>query len=381
MGKIAKLLLVCICSLLTLTGCFDTDLAKQREKQAGKGANIIIGVPVPREFTEKNTGFLKGLELALEEINALGVKNKKIKLEIADDRGVFKDAVDIAQNFTENTRMTAVIGHWYSDVCIPVASIYEKAGMLEIVPTVSNPELTENNYRYVFQNIPSDKKVAGQMCRYAVREGYKNIVIYYEDSSYGRNLANAFEREAENNGAKIIDRSSGMASEVDFKRALDKWNALDFDAIFLALNMPEGAHFIKEFRKIDTDTPILSGDGLDVSNFTQMLGEDSEGVVLATISNPNNGKPELREFEKRYKQKYGEEPDVWAIQGYDSLQLIARAIKQTGSCSPAVLAAYLRDMKPMELLSGDITFDEHGEIQGRDVYMKKVVNGELKYIN
>lgn len=381
MNRMAKILLICLFLLSTITGCFSADLAKQRAKQAGKGASIMIGVPVPREFTEKNTGFLKGLTLALEDINAKGINGKKIQLEIADDQAVFKDAVDIAQKFSQNTRMTAVIGHWYSDICIPVAAIYEKAGMLEIVPTVSNPELTENNFRYVFQNIPSDKKVAGQMCQYALQQGYKKLVVYYEDSSYGRNLADAFEREAEAKDIKVIDRSSGLVSDVDFKKAHDKWQALDFDAVFLALNMPEGALFIKEIRKINPSIPILSGDGLDVNEFTSTLGKDSEDVVIASISNPHNENPEFKKFANRYKQRYGEEPDVWAVQGYDSLQLIAQAIEQTDSCSPAVLAAYLRDMESMKLISGDISFNEDGEIQGREIYMKKVVKGTFEYLD
>ncbi len=380
MWKIIKMMLVCL-FLCTLTGCLNADLAKQREKEAGQGDNIIIGVPVPREFTEKNTGFLKGVELAFEDINLRGVNDKKIKLEIVDDRGVFKDAVDIAQGFSENTRITAIIGHWYSDICIPVSSIYEEAGMLVIVPTVSNAELAENNYRYIFQNIPSDKKVAMHMCLHAKNEGYKNMVIYYEDSSYGRNLADAFEQEAKDNEIKIVDRCSDMISELDLRRAHDKWTALDFDAVFLALNMPEAAKFIKTFRKLDSSSPILSGDGLDVSNIVEALGEEGEGVVMATIYNPMDQRPELRDFKERYRQKYCEEPDVWAIQGYDSLQLISLAIEQTDSCSPAVLADYLKDMKSMNLVAGDVSFNEYGEIQGREVYKKKIVNGELKYIN
>ncbi|WP_347489127.1 ABC transporter substrate-binding protein [Desulfoscipio sp. XC116] len=381
MKRIVKILLVFMLSLGTLTGCWDADLAKQRAKEAGQGDDIIIGVPVPRDFTEKNTGFLKGLELALEDINSRGVNNKKVKLEIVDDRGVFKNAVDIAQGFSENTRMTAVIGHWFSDICIPVSSIYEESGLLVVVPTVSNTELAENNYRYIFQNVPSDKKVAEHICLHAKNEGFKHMVIYYEDSSYGWNLADAFEKEAKNNGIKIVDRCSDMISEIDLRRAHDKWTALDFDAVFLALNMPEGGQFIKEFRKLDPRTPILSGDGLDVSNIAEALGGDGEGVVMATIYNPLDGRPELKEFKERYRQKYGEEPDVWAIQGYDSLQLITRAIEETDSCSPAVLADYLRNMKSMRLVAGDISFNDYGEVQGREVYKKKIVNGELKYID
>ncbi len=381
MIKVLKLLFIFILSLFLLTGCLSTDLAEQREKQSGKGDSIIIGIPVPREFAENNTGFLKGIQLAVEDINAQGVNNKKIKLEIVDDKGVFKDAVDIAQDFSENPRMTAVIGHWFSDIAIPVSSIYEKAGMLVVVPTVSNPELVDKDYRYIFQNIPSDKKVAEKMCRYAEDKGYKNMVIYYEDSSYGRNLADAFEEEAQGKGLEIVDRRSGLVGEIDFKRTYEKWNALNFDSVFLALNMPEGAHFIKQFRKLDADTAILSGDGLNVSNFIEVMGEDAEDVVIATIYNPNNKRAQLKEFKKRYKQKYSGEPDVWAIQGYDSLMLIARAIEQTDSCSPAVLASYLRDVKAMKLVSGNIAFNDLGEIQGREVYKKKVVNGGFVYID
>ncbi|MCF8011121.1 MAG: ABC transporter substrate-binding protein [Clostridiales bacterium] len=382
MIKISRIIFIFILPLFLLTGCFGNDLGKQREMQAGKGDSIIIGVPVPYDFAKDNTDFLNGLKLALEDINSHGgVNGKKIKLEIADDRGVFKDAVDTAQDFSENTRMTAVIGHWFSDICIPVASIYEEAGMPVIVPTVSNPELMEKDYHYIFQNLPSDKKVAEQMCLYAKKQEYNNMVIYYEDSLYGRNLAKAFEEEAQNSGIEIIDRRSGMVSKNGFKRAYYKWNALNFDAVFLALNMPEGAQFIKQFRKLDPGTPILSGDGLDVSNLIKVLGEDAENLVISTIYNPCGGESKLKEFKKHYRQKYKEEPDVWAIQGYDSLQLIARAIKKTGSCSPVELTAYLRNTKAMKLVSGNVTFNDDGEIQGRKIYKKKVVNREFEYID
>lgn len=379
MNNIPKLLIICIVAIGMLTGCSD-NLAEQREKNAGKGKEIIIGVPVPYEFAEKNTKFLKGLDLAKEEINTKGINGKLIKLEIADDKGIFKNAVDIAQQFSANTNMVAVIGHWYSDICIPVSSIYEEAGMLVVVPTVSNPELMEKGYNYIFQNTPSDKNIASYMCANAKKEGYKKIVIYYEESSYGKNLAAALEKEASKNGITVVDRTSGLITDMQIKRSYDKWQALDFDAVLLALNMPEGANFIGKLRKLDKDIPIISADGLDVDNFIDLLGEAAEGVVLVTNYKPDQKSPELERFKVAYVQKYNEQPDVWAIQGYDSLKLIARAIDQTGSYGPAELASYLRAMEPWVTVSGGISFNEQGEVEGRQVYEKKVVGGKFKYI-
>ncbi|HHV71397.1 MAG TPA: ABC transporter substrate-binding protein [Clostridia bacterium] len=381
MKRMIKILILSVVLLSILTGCSTNTVALKREKEAGQGDEILIGVPVPLEFAQKNTKFLKGIELALEDLNAKGVNGKKIKLEIADDQGNFKTAVDLAQEFSKNTRMVAVIGHWFSDICLPVSSIYEEAGMLTIVPTVSNPDLTGNGYKYVFQNIISDKRIAEKMCSYAKSQGYERVVVCYEDSSYGRNLTAVIEREAKEKGIRIVDRCSGLVTEEQFKRAYDKWKALEFDAVLLALNMPEGGNYIKELRKVNKEVGIIAADGLDVGNFIELLGEDAEGVVIVTTYNPYRQASELDKFTQRYRDKYNEEPDVWAIQGYESLQLIAHAIEQTDSYSPAVLADYLRNMDPMRSVLGEISFNNYGEVEGKEVYGKIVTDGQFNYID
>ncbi len=375
------LIILFLLIFVILTACTNKSMLEQRDKTVlEKRKDISIGIPIPLEFAEANTDFLDGVKLAQEEINARGVMGKKIELVMADDKGIFKDAVDVAQDFANNPDIAAVIGHWFSGIAIPVSSIYEKAGVLTVVPTVSNPELTAKGFGFVFQNIPSDKEIAKEMCKYALDMGYKRIVIYHEDSSYGENLATAYEAAANQLGVIIVDRVSGLTNELALKRAHAKWQALDFEAVFFGLNMPEGAEAIKNFRKIDHKTPVLGGDGLDVANLRESLGEDAEGMVLATLYNPFEASPGLLEFQKRYQLKYKKEPDVWAIQGYDSLQLLAHVIEQTKSISPTVLAAKMHNMEAWSSVLGQITFNPSGEVQGRKIYKKKVVQGEFQYI-
>ena len=380
MNQSIKMVALCMVLLGLLAGC-SGDLAEQREICAGQGENIIIGVPVPLEFAEENTKFIKGIDLALENINAEGVNGKKVELVFADDKGDFKTAVDIAQEFSNNTCMLAVIGHWFSDICIPVSNIYEEAGMLTVVPTVSNPDLTAKAYKYVFQSIVNDKEIAKEMCRYAKSNGYTRAVVYYEESSYGENLADALENQAQENGIKIVDRSSGLVTKEQIRRAYDKWRALNFDVVLLALNMPEGADFIRELRDLNQDVGIVSADGLDVDSFIEALGNDAEGVAIATTYSPYNNTPELERFTQEYQDKYDELPDVWAIQGYESLQLIVQAIRKTNSYSPAALADYLHNMEPWQTILGRTSFNEYGEIEGRQIYKKIVVDGQFKYLD
>lgn len=374
-----KIITLGIILLFVLAGCSSGDLALQREKQVKKAKEIVIAVPVPMAFAQQNTKFLQGLDLALNDINAKGVNGKKIKLAIVDDQGNFKTAVDLAQRFSRETSVLALIGHWYSDICLPIAKIYEEAELLTIVPTVSNPELTQRGYQYIFQNITSDKRIAEKMCSYAEEQGYKRVVICYEDSSYGENLARAIDEQAQARGLTVVDRRSGLLTGEQFQSAHDKWEALDFDAVLLALNMPEGTSFISRLRQLNQDAAVIAADGLDVLDLMDELGPDAEGVVIVTTYNPDDSRSQLEEFTQKYWAKYQEQPDVWAIQGYESLQLIAHAIEQTNSYSPAILANYLRQMKPWPTVSGTVSFNENGEIEGRQIYTKIVVNGQFQY--
>ncbi|NLT20152.1 MAG: ABC transporter substrate-binding protein [Syntrophomonadaceae bacterium] len=376
-----KILILCIVSIFMLSGCTGGDLLQQREKKAAQSNTILIGVPVPMDFARENTKFLQGIELAVEDINAAGVNGKKIEVEIVDDKGIFKNAVDIAQMFSENTEMIAVIGHWYSDICIPIAKIYEEAGMLNIVPTVSNPELTEKGYKYVFQNITSDNEIARKICSHAKAQGYDKVVIYYEESSYGENLAYAIEAAAKKNEIKVVDRTAGLVTVDQFRKAHDKWKALEFDAVLLALNMPEGGKVISELRELNQEAGIIAADGLDVEHFSDELGDKAEGVVIVTTYSPGYLNSELQGFIDRYQKKFNDKPDIWAIQGYESLQLIACAIDATDSYSPTVIADYLHNMKKQKSILGTISFNEHGELEGRGIYTKVIIDGQTHYFN
>jgi branched-chain amino acid transport system substrate-binding protein len=378
MKRMTTIVIMSLLALGLISGCSGQGIGRQREMQAQKGDSILVGVPVPLAFARSNTRFLEGLALAKAEINVRGIRGKKLELEIVDDQGNFKTAVDVAQRFSANPRMLAVIGHWYSDVCIPVSSIYEDAEMLTLVPTVSNPSLTDQGYRYVFQSIASDKQIARTMCNYARRHGYKRVAIYYEESTYGERLATEMEKAAAADDLTVVDRSSGLVTPEQIEQEHDKWEALDFDAVLLALNMPEAGTFISRLRAIDQNAALIGADGLDVSTFIKTLGQDAEGVVIATAYNPDQPSPALQQFTRKYRAKYREEPDIWAIQGYQSLYLLAHAIEASGSYSPAVLANYLRRMPPLPTVLGSVHFNQRGEIQGVRIYTKVVVNGRFQ---
>lgn len=376
--KIVVLLML----ITSLVGCGQAnDLAKARQAWAEKkGSDIVIGVAGRTQFMAESTKFLKGVYLAINEINdSGGVNGRRILLIEEDDKASTMEGTVIAQKLIDNPKVVAVIGHTSTDVSLPASTIYEKAGVVMLSPIVSNPKLTEQNYNYIFQNIPTDYEIGKEMALFAKDQGYKKIAIYYSDTVYGKSLANAFEDVAVEHHMTIIDRTRSYADEYEFERAIKKWQAMDVDSVFVADSITGGKEFILKLKEAGIDVPILGGDGLD-AEFIEQLGEASEGATIATLYNPYDGNPRLESFNEKFQAAYGTEADVWAIQGYDSIRLLALAIEEASSSLPSDIAETLRNMETIYSLLDQVHFDQDGRIQGKSIYKKIVKNGKFEYV-
>ncbi|MEI6157057.1 MAG: ABC transporter substrate-binding protein [Atribacterota bacterium] len=364
-----------------LTGCSENDPVRERELYATQvGGDVIIAIPGPRWLMEDSSRFLDGVDLAVEEVNASDfLGGRKIQAMVLDDQASFITGIAVAQSIAINPKVTAVVGHWNTAITIPASTIYHEAGLLLLSPVVSNVELTRRGYPLVFRNIPSDEEIGKQMALYAGKNDYHRVAVYYADNAYGRGLADAFEDTAREEGISVIDRISGFSDEWGFRRIVRRWEALDIDAVFVADSMPTGGEFIRKLRQNGITVPVMGGDGLDV-DFIKALGTTAEGVVIATIYNSQDDRPVLKEFIQKFKTRFREDPDVWALQGYDSIKLLAWAMEKAKSPLPAAVAQVLHTMPDWPGTTGSIRFDASGELVGRSVLKKIVRNGAFEYI-
>ncbi|MDR3239433.1 MAG: ABC transporter substrate-binding protein, partial [Clostridiales bacterium] len=200
--------LVC---LLTLISCSSAD----------KGEAYIIAAPVPLAFAQQNTCFLDGVKLAEEDIQSMDLP-VSLQVQVDDDNADFSTAIALAQKYISNPSIIGVVGHWYSDICLPISELYKKGEKTLIVPTVSISALTNPPSDYLFRNIPDDSQIARKMCDYAVNGGVKTAVIYYEDSTYGFRMSAGLELYANSAGIDIADRVCNPSMTRDLPDLLHK---------------------------------------------------------------------------------------------------------------------------------------------------------------
>jgi branched-chain amino acid transport system substrate-binding protein len=94
----------------------------------------------------------------------------------------------------------------------------------------------------------------------------------------------------------------------------------------------------------------------------------------------NSPTPENQAFVRKFRARYGKDPDTWAAQGYDALYLIANAVHSTGSVNPLDLSYAIRYMAPWEGANGTYKFDGRGEMDDKPIYLNVFRNGRPEVI-
>lgn len=367
-------LLVAVTILLILA----TPLAGCFNKSAP--GDIVIGLAWP--FATKNNLFLEGVELAVSEINGQGgIHGREIRLVKKDDDDTITGGVTVAQSFTKTPNLVAVIGHRSSFVSIAASSIYEEAGVLMLSPTSTAPQLTQKGYKLIFRNTLSDDEIARQLALYAAGRGHQRMAIYYSEDSYGLGLANSFEDHARDAGIKIIDRISYYAGPEDLERLGEKWSALDYDGVFIAYDIPDGAVFIADAVRTGITVPFLAGDALDTPLLVEIAGKAAEGTVVVSVFNHEDPRPETKRFVEKFHATYNSTPNMDAAQGYDAVRLLVAAIEESDSTEPRIIAEKLRAFKDKPGVAGSHTFTENGDDVGNLVVKKAIRNGEFHLID
>jgi branched-chain amino acid transport system substrate-binding protein len=380
--KYFRFMFVIFPALLASCGGAAPNEAVERARRAERATgDIVIGAAAP--WSQQGSMLWQGIELAVKEINdAGGVLGRKIKIIKKDDQGEVEAGKLVAQEFVDNPDVVAVIGHSNSYISIPVSIIYEYHGILMLSPLSTSPSLTQRGFKLVFRNIPTDEAFGKRLSEISENLGYKKVLIYYVRNAYGLQLANSFEEHAPDLGVAIPDRKAYSATTRDmmFQYDLGTWkNYYDFDAIFLAGDIPLAASIMVHARKLNISVPFLGGNAMDSEDLLKIAGSAAEGTIVASPFDPKDPDPLTQEFNAAFLREYGVMPDADAAQGYDAVKVLAHAMEKAQSTVPAQVAKSLRSIKGWPGVTGPHTFDGNGDVVGKPIDIRRVRNGHFEF--
>ena len=322
---------------------------------------------------------LKGLNMAIAELNKEGVLGRQVALVEEDNAGQKDQAINITNKLISQDKVVAIIGDPTTGITRVAGSIANSKKTVIMSAGSTGTDVVEIG-PYVFRDTLLDTIAAPATMQYVIKEkGWKNVaLITSKNNDYSVSLSKIFTKAINDNGGKVVIEEFIQDKDTDFSGQITKIKAANPDVIVFSGYYTEGALIMKKAREVGIKAVMVGGDGLQGDDLMKIGGAAVEGSISYAGFSPEQPTPNTEKFINAYKAKYNNElPDLFAAQGYDALMLIAKAIKDANSADPEKFKDTLAKTKAYDGVSGTITFQASREPIKSPVYLLEVKGGKF----
>jgi len=324
---------------------------------------------------------LQGSMLAIEEANKKGgYKGTPFKLMIHNDVGLWGAAANEVVKMDDEG-----VWAWLGTIDDVNSHVAIRATLKLEITNVNtgdpDPTFTETNIPWVIRAIPDDRQSSYDLVdQIFKKDKHKRVAVVRANNRYGRVGTLHFNRSSTRIGFPIIIEERFGDGETDFKAQLERVKKISPDAILIWGNAKESALILKQLRELGMNQPVYGSDRMVSDIFLKTAGNYAEGVITTCQYNPDSSDPKYRAFKETYKQRFGQEPDVFAAHAYDGMNMIIEAIQKAG-LNRVLIRDVLTDLKTFQGyqgVTGPIILDGSWN-NIRPIFLAKVSNGKFHF--
>ena len=341
-------------------------------------ADFKIGVVSPMTgatatFGQEN---VNGIKLAYEKLKK--AKGTKFDLIIEDDKSEAIESTNATRKLISVDKVSIMIGAPTSSLALASAPIVQEAKIPFITPTATNAKVTQVG-NFITRACFTDDFQGVVMAKFAVNtlKKTKGLTLIENTSDYSKGLAKAFGDEFTKLGGTMVNTEelTYAAKDTDFQSLLRKVKRANPDFVFIPGYYVEVGLIIKQARALGINIPFLGGDGWDSPKLFEIAGEAVKGSYISNHFAPDDKSPVVQNFVKEYEKTYGTKPGSFAALGYDSLGIVADAMKRAKSLKPTDIRDALVATKNYQGITGTITFDENRNPKKSAVVLEATPSG------
>lgn len=295
--------------------------------------------------------YKKGIELAVEEVNAGGgVIGSNIEVISRDDGANPGEAVRTAEELLTREDATLLAGTFLSNVGLAVT---EFAGNRKVFFLAAEPltdKITwQNGNRYTFRLRASTYMQVAMLMPDAVAANKKRWALVYPNFEYGQSAIAAFKEllKAKQSDVEFVTEQAPPLGKVDAGAVVQAIDDAKPDAIFNVLFGPDLAKFVREGStrgvfKDRTVVSLLSGEPeyLDPLREEAPVGWIVTGYPWNAIDTAAH-----KAFLTAYQKRWNDYPRLGSIVGYLTIKSIAAGIAKAGSTDTDKLIAAFRGLE------------------------------------
>jgi branched-chain amino acid transport system substrate-binding protein len=330
-----------------------------REEPAPEVDEVVLGWFGPGDPDHPEFGdFWRGATLALEQENAAGgYRGKPFLLVPAWSESPWTAGIVEVTRLVHERGAWAVIGGVDGTTTHLAVQIALKSHFLLLSPGSTDVSADHANVPWLFSLPPSDERIAAVLAEAVARAGHGGALAVVASTDHDSHAALVALRRA------LGERRLGPAALVEIA-------PLEEDLAAVAARLQSGGpravvvlapsalagRLVTAIRVSGYRGAIVGGAPAARLAFRRVAGATVEDVVVPLLAESG---PTWETFRPAYEARWGQPPDEAAAHGYDSVRLVAAAVRRAGLNRPLIRDA-VRALAPWPGASGTVAWNPLG---------------------
>ncbi len=297
--------------------------------------------------------YKKGMELAVDEINAKGgVNGKKLELIVRDDNANPGDAVRVAEELISREKVDVLAGAFLSNTGLALTDFAKQKKFFYLAgEPLTDKIVWANGNRYTYRLRPSTYMQVAMLVPEAAKLKKKRWALVYPNYEYGQSSVATFKKllkEAQPDVEFVAEQAPPLG-KVDAGSVVQALADAKPDAIFNVLFAADLSKFVREgnTRGLFKDREVVSVLTGEPEYLDPLKDEAPNGWIVTGYPWYSVKTPEHKAFADAYQAKFKDYPRLGSVVGYSAIHSLAAGIKKAGSTDTEKLVAAFKGLELM----------------------------------
>ncbi len=327
--------------------------------------------------------YKKGMELAVEEVNAAGgVNGNKLELFTRDDNANPGDAVRAAEELVSRERVGVLTGSFLSNIGLALTDFAkQKKFFFLAAEPLTDKIVWQNGNRYTFRLRPSTYMQVAMLVPEAAKLKKKRWALVYPNYEYGQSAAATFKElmKAAQPDIEFVGEQATPLGKVDAGSVSQALADAKPDAIFNVLFGADLSKFVREgnTRGLFQGREVVSLLTGEPEYLDPLKDESPNGWIVTGYPWYGIQTPEHKAFFVAYYGKYKDYPRLGSVVGYSAIKSLAAGIRKARSTETEKLIAAFSGLQ-VDTPFGRITYrpEDHQSTMGAFIGKTKNEGGK-----
>ena len=306
------------------------------------------------DFGERNQ---RGKELALEDVNDVGIDGQDLDIIVEDSEGNAQGGVAAAQKLVNQDNVPFLIGAVGSGVSLSIyESVIQDTDVVQLSQNSTGLALTD--FPGLLRMSPSGRAQSAALADIILEDGYDEVAVTYINDEFGESLTDAFTDAYE---GEVVYEQAHDGEQASYSGVLSDMNGSGAEAWLFITYQEEFATQVNDMFSGGYEAQLYGADSNRGDTVIENTPEGSmDGMKLVEPSAPAEAE-NFQSFASRFEDEFGEETTVWSAFAYDCVITAALSIQAADDFSGEALGEVVRDVTRPE---GEevFTFEEAHEI-------------------